>query len=103
MQLYSPLNQLGSLYRSINQSLVDTEKLLALLNEPTEINDKPNAPDLIVHDGEIEFGSFSHLPRNIQCINSLNFQKMSISLMITGHRHLMEYLSKFLKGLRLHL
>jgi ABC-type transport system involved in Fe-S cluster assembly fused permease/ATPase subunit len=56
MQLYNPLNQLGYLYRSINQSLVDTEKLLALLNEPTEVNVKPNAPDLIVHDGEIEFG-----------------------------------------------
>jgi ABC-type transport system involved in Fe-S cluster assembly fused permease/ATPase subunit len=63
MQLYSPLNQLGYLYRSINQSLVDTEKLLALLNEATEVNDKPNAPDLIVHDGEIEFGSFPHMPR----------------------------------------
>jgi ABC-type transport system involved in Fe-S cluster assembly fused permease/ATPase subunit len=63
MQLYSPLNQLGYLYRSINQSLVDAEKLLALLNEPTEVNVKPNAPDLIVHDGEIEFGSFPRLPR----------------------------------------
>lgn len=35
---------------------MDTEKLLALLNEPTEINDKENAKDLIVTDGEIEFG-----------------------------------------------
>lgn len=54
-QLYGPLNQLGYIYRSINSSLVDTEKLLALLNEPTEVNDKPGAPDLVVHDGEIEF------------------------------------------------
>lgn len=55
-QLYGPLNQLGYIYRSMNQSLVDTEKLLALLNEPTEVNDQPDAPDLIVNDGEIEFG-----------------------------------------------
>ncbi|KAF9467267.1 hypothetical protein BDZ94DRAFT_1287702 [Collybia nuda] len=54
-QLYGPLNQLGYIYRSVNQSLVDTERLLALLNEPTEVNDRPNAPDLIVNDGEIEF------------------------------------------------
>jgi ABC-type transport system involved in Fe-S cluster assembly fused permease/ATPase subunit len=54
-QLYGPLNQLGTIYRSINTSLVDTEKLLALLNEPTEVNDKPNAPDLVVQNGEIEF------------------------------------------------
>jgi len=40
----------------MNQSLVDTEKLLKLLNEPKEINDKPGAPDLVVEDGEIEFG-----------------------------------------------
>ena len=60
IQLYGPLWQLEGLYSSINHSLVDAEKLLALLNEPTEINDKPNAPDLNVRDGEIEFGSFQH-------------------------------------------
>lgn len=49
---------LGYIYRSVNQSLVDTEKLLKLLNEPTEVNDKPGAPDLIVEEGEIEFGEF---------------------------------------------
>jgi ABC-type transport system involved in Fe-S cluster assembly fused permease/ATPase subunit len=47
---------LGSLYRSINRSLVDAEKLLMLLNESTDVNDKPGAPDLVVSDGEIEFG-----------------------------------------------
>ncbi|KAI0044969.1 hypothetical protein FA95DRAFT_1522067 [Auriscalpium vulgare] len=58
-QLYGPLNNLGYIYRSVNQSLVDTEKLLQLLNEPTEVNDKPNAPDLIVSNGEIEFENVS--------------------------------------------
>lgn len=48
---------LSSIYRSINTALVDTEKLLKLLNEPVGIKDKPNAPDLIVTNGEIEFGS----------------------------------------------
>jgi ABC-type transport system involved in Fe-S cluster assembly fused permease/ATPase subunit len=46
---------LGTVYRAVNQSLVDTEKLLMLLNEPTDINDKPGAPDLVVQNGEIEF------------------------------------------------
>jgi len=50
---------LGYIYRSVNQSLVDTEKLLKLLAEPTDVNDKPGAPDLIVESGEIEFGAFS--------------------------------------------
>jgi ATP-binding cassette subfamily B (MDR/TAP) protein 6 len=57
-QLYGPLNQLGYIYRSVNQSLVDTERLLALLNETTEINDKVDAPDLVVTTGEIEFGKW---------------------------------------------
>ncbi|KAI1791257.1 hypothetical protein LXA43DRAFT_1011840 [Ganoderma leucocontextum] len=54
-QLYGPLNMLGYLYRTINQSLVDTERLLKLLSEPKEINDKPNAPDLVIETGSIEF------------------------------------------------
>lgn len=57
-QLYGPLNALGYIYRSVNQALVDAEKLLKLLNEPTEVNDKPGAPDLIVNEGEVEFGSY---------------------------------------------
>ena len=56
MQLYVPLNMLGTVYRSINTSLVDTERLLKLLDEPTDVNDKQGAPDLIVEDGELEFG-----------------------------------------------
>ena len=56
---------LGYIYRSVNQSLVDTEKLLKLLNEPTEINDKPGAPDLIVQDGEIEFGRLALDPFHV--------------------------------------
>lgn len=56
--MYGPLNQLGYIYRSVNQSLVDTERLLTLLNEPTDINDKPDAPDLVITNGEIEFGKW---------------------------------------------
>lgn len=29
---------------------------MKLLDEPTEVNDKPGAPDLVVDNGEIEFG-----------------------------------------------
>lgn len=74
-QLYGPLNQLGYLYRSLNQALVDTEKLLALLNEPTEVNDKPNAPDLVVDDGEIEFENvhFSY-DNKTSALNGVSFK-----------------------------
>ncbi|KIY66216.1 mitochondrial half-size ABC transporter [Cylindrobasidium torrendii FP15055 ss-10] len=74
-QLYGPLNQLGFIYRSINQSLIDTEKLLKLLNEPTEVNDKPGAPDLIVENGEIEFDNvnFSYDGRTT-ALNGVSFK-----------------------------
>ncbi|KAG2033522.1 hypothetical protein BDR03DRAFT_967434 [Suillus americanus] len=58
-QLYFPLSNLGSVYRAINQSLVDTEKLLHLLNEPTEVVDEPDAKELIVTNGEVEFDNVS--------------------------------------------
>ncbi|KAG1878177.1 mitochondrial half-size ABC transporter [Suillus subluteus] len=58
-QLYFPLSNLGGVYRAINQSLVDTEKLLHLLNEPTEVVDEPDAKELIVTNGEVEFDNVS--------------------------------------------
>ncbi|KAH8119171.1 hypothetical protein DFH11DRAFT_1780939 [Phellopilus nigrolimitatus] len=74
-QLYGPLNQLGYVYRSINTSLVDTERLMKLLEEPTEVNDKPGAPDLVVDDGEIEFDnvSFSYDGRTT-ALNGVSFK-----------------------------
>ncbi|KAF9484487.1 hypothetical protein BDN70DRAFT_989577 [Pholiota conissans] len=75
-QLYGPLNQLGRIYRSVNQSLVDTEKLLALLNEPTEVNDKYGATNLVVHSGEIEFDNvhFSYDGGRTHAINGVSFK-----------------------------
>ncbi|KAG2125942.1 hypothetical protein DEU56DRAFT_823368 [Suillus clintonianus] len=58
-QLYFPLSNLGGVYRAINQSLVDTEKLLHLLNEPTEVVDAPDAKELVVTNGEVEFDNVS--------------------------------------------
>ncbi|KAL5484932.1 HMT1 [Sanghuangporus weigelae] len=74
-QLYGPLNQLGFIYRQIITSLVDTERLLKLLDEPTDVNDKPGAPDLIVDDGEIEFDnvSFSYDDR-ITALSGVSFK-----------------------------
>lgn len=56
LQLYGPLNSLAYIYRSINQNLVDTERLMDLLDEPSEVQDKPDAKELVVTGGVIEFG-----------------------------------------------
>ena len=54
-QLSSPLNQLGWLYRQLNQNTTDAEKMFSLLAQATDVNDKPDAKDLVVTDGVIEF------------------------------------------------
>ncbi|KDQ57655.1 hypothetical protein JAAARDRAFT_35344 [Jaapia argillacea MUCL 33604] len=74
-QLYGPLNSLGYIYRTINQSLVDAEKLLRLLDEDTDVNDKPNATELVVTDGEIEFDNvnFSYDGRST-ALNGVSFK-----------------------------
>ena len=55
IQLYTPLNFLGMVYRNIKQSLTDLEQMTALLAVKPEIEDRPGAPALIVGRGAVIF------------------------------------------------
>lgn len=54
-QLASPLDRLGFLYQQLNRNSIDAEKMFTLLSEKTEINDKPDAKELVITDGVVEF------------------------------------------------
>jgi ATP-binding cassette subfamily B protein len=50
-----PLNFLGVVYRNIKQSLTDLEQMMSLIKIAPEIEDRPGAPALAVHQGTLAF------------------------------------------------
>lgn len=55
IQLFIPLNFLGFVYREIRRSLTDIENMLALLKREAKIIDKPDAKELIISQGHIQW------------------------------------------------
>ncbi len=55
IQLYIPLNFLGVIYREIKQSMIDMEKMFALLSQNREIADAPDAKPLVTMGGAVRF------------------------------------------------
>lgn len=64
IQLFIPLNALGFVYREIRQSLVNVERLFALLGDKPAIEDAADAKALTITSGEVQFRDvrFSYHP-----------------------------------------
>ncbi|KAJ1931107.1 Iron-sulfur clusters transporter atm1, mitochondrial, partial [Linderina pennispora] len=63
-QLSLPLNFLGSVYREMNQAVIDMDTLFNLEKVRPEITDKPDAKPLQLQGGSIRFSnvSFGYIP-----------------------------------------
>lgn len=55
MQIFMPLNFLGFVYREINNSMANLEKMFDLLSEKPQVFDAANATELKVTRGELSF------------------------------------------------
>jgi ATP-binding cassette, subfamily B, heavy metal transporter len=64
IQLYQPLNFMGTVYREIKQALVDIEKMFEILSTNAEVEDKPDARPLQVAAGAVRFENvaFHYVP-----------------------------------------
>ncbi len=59
IQLYTPLNFMGMVYREIKQAVIDIETMFALLSRKPEVVDRSNAKPLAVRAGAVRFDNVS--------------------------------------------
>ena len=57
IQLYIPLNFLGTIFREINHCLTDVERMFGLLEERNEVTDTPDAEPLLINRADIVFNN----------------------------------------------
>jgi ATP-binding cassette, subfamily B, heavy metal transporter len=74
LQLFIPLNFMGTVYREIRQSITDIERMMSVLGENPEVPDKPEAKPLTVLGGHVRFEDVVfHYDKDRTILNGLSF------------------------------
>jgi ATP-binding cassette, subfamily B, heavy metal transporter len=75
LQLFIPLNFMGTVYREIRQALTDIEKMMTVLNENPEVADRPGAKPLEVAGGTVRFENVKfHYEKDRTILDGLSFE-----------------------------
>lgn len=75
IQLYVPLNFMGTIYREIKQGITDIEKMFAILETKAEVPDKPDAVPLNITHGALRFNNVSfHYDANRPILKNISFE-----------------------------
>lgn len=75
MQIYRPLNFIGSVYREIRQGLADIEEMFALLDKDPEINDVQDAKPLAITGPVVSFENVSfHYDEDRPILKNVSFE-----------------------------
>ena len=86
MQLYLPLNFLGTIYREIRRAITDMEEMLSIAQEEIEVNDLPDAPAITLRAGAVSLHrvSFAYGERTV--LHDVSFHVPAGSkVAIVGH------------------
>ncbi len=74
IQLSAPLDSLGFVYRNIRDALIDSEKLLDILNLEPEVQDRPGAKPLAIDGAAIRFDTVDfHYGPERQILRGVSF------------------------------
>lgn len=73
-QLYLPLNWFGTYYRMIQNNFIDMENMFELLDQPKDVSDQPDAPEINVTAGRICFDDVTFKYReDKEVLNNISF------------------------------